>query len=377
MPEGVALFDAEGRYVLWNKHYETIYAESRGLIKVGAKFEDVLRRGLACGIHREAIGREDAWLAERLARLAEAKSSHEQHLPGDRWVHVEERRTSDGGSVGVRIDITELKRREETLKLLFDGNPVPMLVYDKETLRFLAANDAALDYYGYNREQFLSMNIADVRCPEDRDNLAELVKQLEPSRRAQASRHLKSDGSVVKVDVYSRALTFTGRPARFVAVIDVTDRERVEEERARSRAFLEQVIDNVPLSITVKDAAELRFVMLNRTAEQYWGVSRSEAIGKTVGDIFGSERAELVASRDTAALKADGPIYIGEHRRVGRGDEDRIYASRRVAVRDGNGNPTYVVGVHGGRDGAQRRRTAAPTGAEDGGGGQAHRRHRA
>jgi PAS domain S-box-containing protein len=345
VPEGLALFDADGRYVLWNRRYEETYAESVDHIRVGAKFEDVLRAGLDRGQYREAIGREEAWLDERMARLAKVSSTHEQHLPGDRWVRIEERRTADGGSIGVRIDITELKRREETFKLLFDGNPVPMLVYDTETLQFLAVNDAALDYYGYDREQFLSMTLLGVVPPEDRDRMAQLVKGFEPNRRAQASRHVRSGGSIVKVDVYSRTLTFGSRPARFAAVVDVTDRERVEEERARSRAFLEQVIDNVPLSITVKDASELRFVMLNRTAEQYWGVPRSEAIGKTVSDIFGSERAELVTARDTAALEADGPIYIGEHRRVGRGDEDRIYASRRVAVRGDDGKPLYVVGV--------------------------------
>ena len=54
--------------------------------------------------------------------------SHEQHLPGDRWVRVEERRTADGGSIGVRIDITDLKRREASFRLLFEENPLPMWV---------------------------------------------------------------------------------------------------------------------------------------------------------------------------------------------------------------------------------------------------------
>ena len=73
VPEGLALFDAEGRYALWNKRYEAIYAESMDIIKVGARFEDVLRRGLARGQYREAIGREDAWLVERLAALGRSQ----------------------------------------------------------------------------------------------------------------------------------------------------------------------------------------------------------------------------------------------------------------------------------------------------------------
>lgn len=345
VPEGLALFDADKRFVLWNKRYEEIYSETADQIAVGASFENMLRAGMAKGLVREAVGREEEWLAERLKLHAEANSSHEQHLPGDRWVRIEERRTADGGSVGVRIDITELKHREETLKLLFDRNPVPIIVYDTENLDILAANDAALEFYGYGREIFLSMNMLDIRPANTHDDFRNLVKNLAPMQTTVASQHLKSDGSMVKVDVYSRAFAYDGRPARYATIIDVTDRERAQEERDRSRMFLEQVIDNVPLSITVKDAKDLRFVMLNRTAEQYWGVPRSEVIGKTVAEIFGDELAKLVIARDMAALNAEGPIYLGEHRRVGRGDEDRTYASRRVAVRDTDGKPRYVVGV--------------------------------
>jgi diguanylate cyclase (GGDEF)-like protein/PAS domain S-box-containing protein len=345
IPEGLALFDAADRLVLWNKHYEEIYAENTEHIHIGAKFEDALRIGLAQGHYGDALGREEAWLAERMALHAAANSSHDQHLPGDRWVRIEERRTADGGSVGVRIDITDLKRREATFKLLFDGNPVPMLVYDTENLGFLAVNDAALEYYGYGREQFLSLTILDIRPPEDRERFAATAKNFESQRTTVSARHVKSDGSIIKVDVYSNELIYRDREARFAAMIDVTVRERADEERERSRAFLEQIIDTVPVSITVKESNELRFVMLNRTAEQFWGVSRTEAIGKTVRDLFGNELAELVTARDHAALEADGPVYIGEHRRVGRGNDDRIFVSTRVAVRDTDGKPTYVVGV--------------------------------
>ena len=200
------------------------------------------------------------------------------------------------------------------------------------------------------------MTLLSIRPPEDRARFIELVKHLEPSRVTLASRHVKSDGTIVKVDVYSRAMMFHGRQARFASVIDVTDRERVEEERARSRAFLEQVIDNVPLSITVKDAAELRFVMLNRTAEQYWGVSRSEAIGKTVGDIFGSERAELVTlARHGRARGRWADLY----RRASPGRARRRGPHLRLAPRRGprRERQSDLCGRrHGGRDGAQGRR---------------------
>ena len=95
VPEGLALFDQEDRYVLWNKRYLELYPETGEDIQVGRTFEDVLRAGLAKGQYPDAAGREAEWLAARLARHTEVQSSHEQRLPGDRWLRVEERRTAD------------------------------------------------------------------------------------------------------------------------------------------------------------------------------------------------------------------------------------------------------------------------------------------
>src|SRR6266487_7016152 len=58
-------------------------------------------------------------------------------------------------------------KSEEEYRILFDGNPCPMYVYDEETLRFLAVNDAAITHYGYSRDEFLRMTIKDIRPPEE------------------------------------------------------------------------------------------------------------------------------------------------------------------------------------------------------------------
>ena len=157
IPEGIALFDAEDRYVMWNRRYAEMYAASGDAIAVGKGFEDTLRAGLARGQYADALGREEEWLAERLAHHRQPSSTHEQHLAGDRWVRIEERRTADGGSVGVRVDITDLKKREESFRLLFDNNPMPMWVVDIESQKFLSVNNASVEHYGYSREQFLAM----------------------------------------------------------------------------------------------------------------------------------------------------------------------------------------------------------------------------
>jgi len=232
------------------------------------RFEDTLRSGLARGQYPEAEGREEDWLAERITRHRQPLSSHEQCLPGDRWVRIEERRTSDGGNIGVRIDITDLKRRESSFRLLFESNPVPMFVFDTETLRYIAVNDAALMHYGYSRQQFLSMTALDMRPEEDRETFRADIKTFGNHRTAAPSRHKKSDGTIIEIEVYSRALTYDGRSARFASVIDITDRKRAEGELRRTREFLDTIIENVPAMISVKEAREQRYVLVNRAGEQ-------------------------------------------------------------------------------------------------------------
>jgi CheY-like chemotaxis protein len=117
LPEGVVFLDAEGRYVLWNKRYAEIYHRSADLFAPGARLADTLRVGVARGDYPDAVGREEAWLAARLDKLMNPSGErHEQKISDGRWLMIEERRTSDGGVIGLRVDITEMKRQAEALE---------------------------------------------------------------------------------------------------------------------------------------------------------------------------------------------------------------------------------------------------------------------
>ena len=115
-PEGVVFLDAEGRYILWNKKYAEIYHRSADLFAPGARLADTLRVGVARGDYPEAIGREEEWLAERLALLMNPGVRHEQRLADGRWIMIEERATSEGGVIGLRVDITDMKEQAQALR---------------------------------------------------------------------------------------------------------------------------------------------------------------------------------------------------------------------------------------------------------------------
>ena len=147
-----------------------IYSRSADLFQPGVKLADTLRIGVERGDYPEAIGREEEWLEERLALLTNPGERHEQTLADGRVVLIEERETSDGGIIGLRVDITEMKKREASFRLLFDGNPVPMFVYALDDLRILDVNDAALEHYGYRREQLLRMTLRDIHTVRRRSS---------------------------------------------------------------------------------------------------------------------------------------------------------------------------------------------------------------
>lgn len=115
-PEGVVFLDSEGRYLHWNQRYAEIYHRSADLFAKGRPLAETLRIGVARGDYPEAVGREEAWLAERLAKLENPTGERlEQQLSDGRWLIVEDRRTADGGLIGLRVDITEMKRQAEEL----------------------------------------------------------------------------------------------------------------------------------------------------------------------------------------------------------------------------------------------------------------------
>ena len=229
LPEAIVIMDREDRLVLWNKRYAELYDDIADILAPGVSFEHILRVSLSRGEHPEEVGDHEAWLADRLAQHANPKGPHEQHFRNGRWVRHEERRTADGGSIGVRIDITDLKRREESFRLLFESNPIPMWLCEINGRRLLGVNDAAVAHYGFSREQFLTMTERDIH---DGDDLKVMSKEAGGASTGNQGervwRHLKADGTIIQVLTFVRELPHDEGLARLVAIVDVTERLATE-----------------------------------------------------------------------------------------------------------------------------------------------------
>jgi diguanylate cyclase (GGDEF)-like protein/PAS domain S-box-containing protein len=351
VPEGIVVLDSEDRYVLWNRHYAELYSESLGALVPGMRFEETLRFGLAHGQYPEAKGREEEWLQERLARHSQPQSNHEQQISGDRWIRVEERRTADGGSIGVRVDITDLKRREASFRLLFEENPLPMWVVDVNTLELVAVNAATCRHYGYSREQMLTMSVNDLRVPEEAELLHQEFRKHRGTQTAQDTRrHITADGRVIDVAIEARPLRYNGRDAAVAVAFDMTDRKRAEQRIRHlachdaltdlpNRAALDEYVSgaldraaqgNCRFAVLCLDLDRFKQIndlfghstgdmVLCEVSRRLQTAARGAFLARIGGDEFIAiseqeplpSSAELLAARFQAAL--DDEIDIGEH----------------------------------------------------------------
>lgn len=190
-----------------------------------------------------------AWTRDMYVRLLQEPGRREhqsfrlRHSDGTwRWVEAVVTNMLDEPGVNAVVvnyrDTTQRRQAEEKLqeseeryRLLFENNPLPMWIYDLETLAFLKVNDAAVEHYGYSVDEFMSMTIKDIRPPEDIPALLKLVDNPQQGiSRADVWRHRKKDGSFIFVDIVSHNVEFKGRRAELVLANDITERRQAELE---------------------------------------------------------------------------------------------------------------------------------------------------
>lgn len=353
MPQGLCMYDKDQRLIICNRQYADLYNLTDDLIAPGTPLRRVLQYW---GAQIHAPGELDNYVAQRI-------DSVEQHSPykminrlaDGRCIAVDHRPMADGGWVSTHTDITEAERREESFRMLFEGSPMPMWAMDRESLKFLAVNEAAIERYGYRREQFLTMTVPELRSADGRAAFTAALRGLSESDQQGAERvtqHCKADGTVIDVEVFSRPMIYEGRSARLGVVNDITDAKRAADELSRTRKFLDAVIENVPLPIIVRDVAGLgsdarsgQYFLVNRAYEELTGNKRETLVGKTTNELQSSDWASLVAAADSEAMVSDGPVPVPEHIVVNASRGPRLVTGKKKVIRDDDGKPHYLLTV--------------------------------
>ncbi|HVH34396.1 MAG TPA: PAS domain S-box protein [Tahibacter sp.] len=244
-------------------------------------------------------------------------------------------------TLALRVGVDAMRLQRDDLQAVFDFAPLPMWVYDSVSLRFLAVNDAALRAYGWTREEFLRLNLYDIRPATEHIRLSEALSRPLPSLAdAEIWRHRDATGRSFLVELTARELRYAGRPARLVMARDVTvERQaigRIEASERRFRDLFEQSLglicthdfDGVLLSINPAAAG---------------------ALGYRVNELVGRPMLEMIPPalhahfRDylqrIARQQADSGLLFVQH----KNGSQRIWDYNNRVLDDSDGAP-FVMG---------------------------------
>ncbi len=366
MSQGLCMFDADNRLAICNRRYLDMYGLSPEIVKPGCTLGELVAQHVASGVFS---GNPEQFIRGVLRELAAG-------APVNRIIETADGRTiaitncalPNGGRLSTHEDITERQTllraqeeaeeqlREQTLRLDAALNNMRQgLLFSDAESRLILCNQRYLKMYGLSPETTRpGCTLRDLLCQRQ---AAGTFKGDPDQYIAKLVDHGNVEAKVVQLPD-GRMISVTNAPAPNGGWVstheDVTEQRRLERERDRSQKFLNTIIENVPAPIFVKEANDLRYVLVNRAGENFWGISRDKMIGKTSCEIFAKEEADLIVARDDQLLRSDQPFF-DEREICTPCNGIRSIVSKRLVVSDDDGKSRYVIGVI--EDITERKRT--------------------
>jgi diguanylate cyclase (GGDEF)-like protein/PAS domain S-box-containing protein len=203
--------------------------------------------------------------------------------------------------------------RSQEYRVLFENNPHPMWIFDTETLRFLAVNDAATARYGYSAEEFRGMTLRDIRPPEEVTAMEQTLAQVSGDEAVIVSgpwTHILRDGRRIQVEVSAHTIQFEGRPARFSLVQDVTERQELHHRLVHQAHH--DTLTGLPNRSLLLDRMEQALASAARRGRKAavicLDIDRFKQINDTYGHAVGDLCLKRVAERLKSRLRAEDTV---------------------------------------------------------------------
>lgn len=242
----------------------------------------------------------------------------------------------------------ELKKSEEKYWTVFNHNPMPMWIYDVNTLRFLLVNDAACKKYGYTRDEFYQMGINDIRPDADKNLISNCVQIASTTKHKVWHRtftHLTKKGDELIVNIESAEIILDGRVARLVTVSDVTTKINDDKLLHEANLRLQNASDIAGIGYWSKDF---------KTGDIYWSDTMYKIFGQdkstfkltddNIMQAVGQKEMQGFTDRYEQLLANDG-VKEFEHRIQTNDGTEKWLLERLTLLKDLNGNPTVLEGI--------------------------------
>lgn len=215
-------------------------------------------------------------------------------------------------------DTTKRKQAEETLKdseerynSLFQNSHTVMLLIDPETSAILDANPAAIAFYGWTREELLRKRVDEINTLTPSEIQEEMKLALTEKRNRFHFRHRRSDGSIRDVEVFSNPILQGGKTLLYSIIHDITERKKMEQDLLQSETIFSSFLENSPVYVFFKDK-DIRTVRLSSNYDQMLGMPISQAIGKTMDELFPFELAKKMVADDLRILNEGKRVDVVE-----------------------------------------------------------------
>jgi diguanylate cyclase (GGDEF)-like protein/PAS domain S-box-containing protein len=356
LKQGVVITNPRHRVVFLNDRYLEIYGLSRSDITPTMTGRDLLEL-------RRKRGVLDVSVDEFYAQAGNAEGLVTE-LPNGQSVHVKYFRLPNGGSVATHEDCSEqrelsrqLASTKQFLESVLENIPVCVAAKSIEDGRYIFANRAFERFSRFSRDFIVGKRADEIFTLET----AASIEAADQAALNAPEGHFRNDfiverGSKKRVLASNRVVARNNKnePEFLIALFDdVTDRRVLSHELENTKKFLELVVDNIPVSLTVERASDGRYLLANRSAETILNRRREEVAGLTAAEIFNEREAKLIMARDEAALKKRRPLT--EEHPISTKDGLRLFLTRRVTVLDEAGEPQYLIKTH--EDVTDRRQT--------------------
>ncbi len=356
LSQGVVMTDQRQRVVFCNDRYLEIYGLARFDIPKNMTGPELLAMRRQRGVLDLSVDDfyESATRTEGLVT----------ELPNGRSILVKYFALPNGGSIATHEDCSEQRKlsrelatTKQFLESVIDNIPVCVAAKSIEDGRYILANRAFERFSRLPRETIVGKRADEIFKPATAATIDAADRTALESREGQFRSEFEVERGEKKRILSSNrviARDEKNQPEFLIALFDdVTERRSLSEELERTKKFLELIVDNIPVSLTVKRVSDGKYLLANRSAEVILNRRREDATGLTAGEIFNPREAKLIVERDEAAIKRGG--LITEEHPISTKDGLRLYLTRRMTVVDDAGKPQYLIKTH--EDVTDRRQT--------------------